>query len=162
MANETYLVRGTPVTFKSSGGTVLWTPTSVAFQAGRKSDQWDLGAGATPDEFEWRAKIALQATPVLSESIDFYLATSDGTIIDGNVTAGDAAFTDVDALPNLHYVGSLVVDTTGTDSIRGSGTFRMTSRYGILVMWNNTAAETLSATATDHEFIATPIYYQGQ
>lgn len=162
MADEIYQVIGTPVTFKASGGTVAWSPASVAFQAGRKSAQWDRGASPQPDEYSWRAKVKLQATPVVGESIDFYIATSDGTIIDGTTTAGDAAFTDNNALANMLRVGSLVVDTTTTDSIQASGVFRMYERYGVLVMWNNTAAETLSATGTDHEFIATPIYYQGQ
>jgi len=161
MANEVYQVLGTPVSFASAGG-VVFSAASVAFQAGRKSAQWDRGASPQPDEYSWRAKLKLQSTPVLGEAIDFYMATSDGTIIDGTTTAGDAAFTDEDALKNMLYIGSLIVDTIVTDSIQGSGTFRMYERYGVLVMWNNTVAETLSATAGDHDFIVTPIYMQGQ
>jgi len=164
MANEIYQQIGTPVSFASAGN-VIWTPSNdsgLGFQAGRKSALWDRGASPQPDEYSWRAKVKLQATPVLGESIDFYMATSDGTIIDGLMTAGDAETTDKDALPNLMRIGSLIVDTETTDSIQGSGTFRMYERFGILVAWNNTAAETFTITAADHEFIATPIYYQGQ
>jgi hypothetical protein len=36
------------------------------------------------------------------------------------------------------------------------------ARFGVLVMWNNTVAETLTATDGDHEFIATPVHMQAQ
>jgi len=161
MANEVYQVIGTPITFKSSGGSVVWTPAGTTTLQGRKSASWDRGESPQPEEYSWRAKIAWQNTPVVGEAIDFYIATSDGTIIDGTTTAGDATFTDTDALPNMLYVGSLIADMTTTDSVQGSGVFRMYERYGVLVMVNN-GTETLSATDGDHEFIATPIYSQGQ
>ncbi|GAG17135.1 unnamed protein product [marine sediment metagenome] len=163
MANEIYQViaSASGVSF-SSAGDVTFSAASIAFQAGRKSDLWDRGTSPQPEEYTWRAKTALQATPVVGETIDFYMAQSDSAIIDGTTTSGDAAFTDEDALANMVYVGSLVVDTTTTDSVQSGGVFRMTTRYGILVMWNNTAAETLSASAGDHDFIVTPIYPQGQ
>lgn len=161
MANEVYQLIGTEVSFASAGD-VVFSAASVAFQAGRKSAQWDTGATPQPREYAWRCKTKLQATPVVGETIDFYMATSDGTIIDGTTTAGDAAFTDENALKNMLYIGSVVVDTTTTDSIQASGVFSMHARYGVLVMWNNTAAETLSATAGDHDFIITPIPSQGQ
>ena len=166
MSNEIYQVIGSsgdnaPISFSASGD-VTFSPASVAFAAGRKSDQWDRGASPRPEEYTWRAKTKLQATPIVGQTIDFYMASSDGTIIDGTTTSGDAAFTDINALKNMDYIGSLIVDTTTTDSIQGAGVFRMTARYGILVMWNATAAETLSATDGDHDFIVTPIYPQGQ
>ena len=161
MANAVYQQIGTAVDF-SSAGDVVFSAASVAFAAGRKSAQWDRGVSPQSEEYAWRAKTKLQATPVLGQTIDFYIATSDGTIIDGTTTAGDAAFTDIDALKNMLFIGSIVVDTTTTDSIQSSGMFRMLSRYGVLVMWNATAAETLSATAGDHSFIVTPVYPEVQ
>lgn len=151
-------VLGTPVTFKSAAGTVAFTPTSVAGQAGRKSDVWDRGASPQPEKYSWRAKTAMAGTPRLGAKIDLYIATSDGTIIDGGVTADDAAFTDKSALKNMLHIGSLVVDSVTTDAIKGSGVFRMHSRYGVLILWNNTASEVLSSTAGDHEVILTPIH----
>ena len=161
MVSAIYQRLGTAVTFASAGD-VVFSAASVAFANGRKSAQCDRGATPQSQDYAWRAKCALQATPVLGETIDFYMATSDGTIIDGTTTAGDAAFTDVDALPNMIYIGSLVVDTTTTASIQASGVFSMNERYGVLVMWNATAAETLSATAGDHSFIVRPMYPEGQ
>ena len=161
MANAIQQQIGTAVSFASSGD-VAFSAASVGFQAGRKSAQWDRGASPQAELYSWRAKLKLQSTPVVGETIDFYMATSDGTIIDGTTTAADAAFTDDDALKNMLYLGSLVVDTTTTDSIQASGVFRMTERYGVLVMWNNTAAETLSATAGDHDFIVKPVYPEVQ
>ena len=154
---------GTAITF-SSAGDVAFSPASVAFGTGRKSASWDRGASPQAEEYSWRAKFKFAATPLVGETIDLYIATSDGTIIDGTTTAGDAGFpaADVGSLNNMMYIGSLVVDTTGTDSIQGSGVFRMTSRYGVLVMWNNTAAETLSATAGDHSVIITPVFLEVQ
>jgi hypothetical protein len=161
MVAAIYQQIGTAVSFASAGD-VAFSAASVGFGAGRKSAQWDRGASPQPAMYSWRAKLKLQATPVVGETIDFYMATSDGTIIDGTTTAADAAFTDEDALPNMVYLGSVVVDMVTTDSIQASGTFWMPSRYGVLVMWNSTAAETLSATAGDHDFIVTPIYDEVQ
>jgi len=156
---------GTPVIFRPTGGTFLFTPTSVGAQAGRSSAEWDKGTGAQPGEFEWRAKCGLgitPAAPTLAETIDIYLATSDGTIVDGNVTPGDAAFTDFDALKNLHYIGSLLVDSTSAHIIQSSGTFPHVARFATLVWWNNTLNTSLSATSTEFEFIATPIPAQAE
>ena len=161
MANEIYTVFGTPVTFKSSGGTVAFTPTGVATVDGHKSALWTVGTTPQPVEFAWRAKTKWQNTPILGEALNIYIATSDGTIIDGTTTAADAAFTDIDALPNMLYVGSLIADMVTTDSVQASGVFRMHALEGVLVWWN-TGSECLSATGGDHEFIATPIYPQGQ
>ena len=161
MANAIYQQIGTEVSFASAGD-VAFSAASVAAGAGRKSAQWDRGVSPQSEEYSWRAKCSLQATPVLGETIDFYMATSDNTILDGTVTAGDATFTDDDALPNMLWIGSLIVDTVTTTSIQASGVFRMTARYGVLVMWNSTAIETLSATAGDHDFIVTPVYLEVQ
>jgi hypothetical protein len=161
--NDIYLNPGTPVTFKSTGGTILFTPTSLAFGAGRKSAEWDRGTGPQPGEYRWRVKTKFQGTPVVRSLVNIYLATGDGTTYDGEVAAGDAAFTDSNALDTtIRRIGSIVIDTTTTDAIHTSGTFRMVARYGILIWWNATAAATLSATAGDHEFIATPIPPQKQ
>ena len=161
MPSKLYQEIETAVSF-SSAGDVVFSAASVAFGAGRKSAQWDTGVTPQARRYAWRCKTKFQATPVVGETIDFYMATSDGTIIDGGVTAGDAAFTDEDALGNLLYIGSVKVDTTGTDTVQTSKTFTMHSRYGVLVMWNATAAETLSATNGDHDFIITPIPMETQ
>lgn len=156
MANKIYQNNETAVDFNSAGS-VVWSWASVAFGAGRKSAQWDRGAGAQAKEFTWFAKTKLQATPVVGETIDLYLARSnDGTAYEGGLSAGDGAFTDEDALNNMLFIGSIVVDTTTTDAIHAGGTFNMDFRYGVLVIWNATAAETLSATAGDHDFDITP------
>jgi hypothetical protein len=152
---------GVPISF-SSAGDVAFSAAGVGFQTGRKSALWDRGLSPQPGMYSWRAKTKLQTTGGLGLSIDFYIATSDGTIVDGGVVPGDAAFLAENSLPNLRYIDSLIIDTTSGASIQSSGSFWMPSRYGVLVMWDNTAAETLSATAADHDFIVTPIWDQVQ
>ena len=157
MANKVYNNPETPITFKASGGTVVFTPTSLATVAGRVSARHDLGAAARSEWYEWRAKTKFATAPVLGEIIEIYLATSDGTIEDGNVGTADAALATGDKRKNLHLIGIIIVDKADvTEPMHASGLCRIDARY-ISAAWWNATADALSATAGDHEFILTPV-----
>jgi len=157
MPNKIYINPETAITFKASGGTVAFTPTSLAASAGRVSAQHDRGTSARAASFEWRVKTKFNTQPVVNEIIELYLATSDGTIVDGNVGTADAALASGDKWNNLHYIGSIVVDKADVAEVfHASGEFRLIAQKFSVVWWNNTA-DALSSTAGDHEFIATPI-----
>ena len=80
----------------------------------------------------------------------------DGTYIDGDVGAVDAAGSTVD-LPNLMFLGSAVVQTTtASDQLIISGTVQILSRYVSPVIHNNTQ-DTLEDTSDAHKFILTPV-----
>lgn len=161
MANAVYQKRGTPITFKASGGTVTFTPSSTPLPAGdgRISAQHDLGTSAAPMRFEWRAKTAWNTSPVVGESVDIYLCTSDGTIADGDFGTSDADFTDPNLLLNLEYIGSITADlTTVSEGMKSKGRCEITSRYVQVVFFNNSAGDALENDSAAHEFILTPIY----
>ena len=162
MPNAVLQQRGTPVTFRSVAGTVAFSPGGTDYATGHQSALWDRGDAPQAEDYEWRAKVMLVAGGGLGQTIDFYMATSDGAITDGDVTAGNVAFTDSDALPNMLWMGSVVVDNTAGTTINASGVFSMTGQLGVLVLWNNTTAETLAAGVGDHEVIVTPVYPEVQ
>lgn len=116
----------------------------------------DLGAAARAEYYEWRIKIdGFDTAPVVGESIDIYLATSDGTVEDGEVGVASADGTTA-ALKNCHFIGSVIVQTTTAgDNLQASGICRVVSRYVSPVVHNNTADKLLS-TSDDHWFWLTP------
>lgn len=151
------VTRGTSVSFKASGGDVAMTLTSLAASAGRQSAQWDRGASDLDYLYEWRAYIKFATTPVVGETYDLYLKTSDGTHLDNDDGTGDIAVSSSDKLKNLQQIGSITVDeASSTPEFSASGRVSIGARYVHLVAWNATA-DALSSTATDHGIILTPI-----
>ena len=162
MTSKAYIVPETAITFKSTGGTVAFTPTSVATLAGRQSAQHDFGAAARSPIYNWRGYVKFATTPVVGETVDIYLKTSDGTHLDNDDGTGDIAVSAADKLKNLRYIGSIVVDEASTaPEFSASGTTAIYDRYVHVVFWNATT-DSLSATAADNGFILEPIPFQGQ
>lgn len=157
MPNLIYVNEETPITWLASGGTALFTPTSLASGAGRQGALHDLGVAARAREYAWRAWVKFVTTPVVGEVIDIYIKTSDGTNPDNDDGTGDAAVSAEDKLKNLKWIGQIVVDEASTTpTFRASGTVYVDHRYVAPVFWNATA-DALSATAADHGFQLTPI-----
>lgn len=162
MANQVKINIGTVVTFLSTGGTVLFTPTSLAQNAARVSAQWDRGAYPLPLRYEWRAKAKAAATVVLGDPlVDIYLATADNATSgyqDGIAGGSDAALTPIDKTRNMQWCGSLITEATAAGAVNGSGVIEIVARYVSVVFVNRlSTAVALSATATDMGFQLTPI-----
>lgn len=159
MAYKVYLQRESEIVFKSSGGTVAFTPTSVANGAGHISAQYDVGVAPKPRLFRWRAKTALAATPTLGNLIRVYLSCADDTSdLDGNASTSDAAYNTQDKLRNLQQIGNIIIDVAGTGAQKGSslGSIEIASRY-VSVVWWNAGGSALSSTASDHQFVLIPL-----
>jgi hypothetical protein len=162
MANQVKINVGTVITFKSSGGNALFTPTSLAQNAGRVSTQFDLGAAPRPIRYEWRAASKSAGTVVVGDTlVDIFASTQDVTstgLMDGTPGLVDAALANIDKTRNMQWLGALVCETTAAAAINGSGVIELTARY-FSVVWINrlSTAIGLSATATDHLFQLTPI-----
>lgn len=159
MANQIKLNVGSLITFKSTGGTVLFTPTSVAQNAGRVSAQWDRGAPPYASRFAWRAVSKANATVVIGDTLaDIYAATSDGTNIDGTPGTSDAALSSIEKARNMQWIGSLIVEATAAAQVVASGIIELPERYFSVVWINRLSTNVpLSATATDHLFQLLPI-----
>lgn len=151
------VTRGTAIDFVASGGDAVLTLTSLASDAGRQSAEYDRGAADLDSLYEWRAYCKFATTPVVGETVDIYLKTSDGTHDDNDDGASDAALSAEDKLKNLQLLGSIVVDeASATPEFSASGTTTINARY-IQVVVENSTADAFSATAADHGVILTPI-----
>lgn len=157
MANKIYVNPETAITFKASGGDVVFTPKNVASAAGRISAQWDRGSGAKPGRYVWRVHTKASAGLTVGNALEIYFATSDGTDVDGNQGTSDAAFSAADKRRNLQFVGSVVADSTSSGEVQiGSGVVEIFVRY-LSVVWWNAFGQTLTNTDGDHTFTLTPV-----
>lgn len=140
MSYEVPIVLETPITFKDSGGSAVITLQNLAASAGRISAQYDRGAGILAPLCTIRASVPFETAPIVGEAVRIYVATSDGTNVDGTVGTSDAALTST-KLANLMLVGNVVVDTTSVDTVV-TGTFQdvpITTRYFSIGVFNGTA-----------------------
>ena len=157
MANKVYINEETTKTWTDTGGDYAMDLGALAADAVRVGTQGDLGAAPRADQYSWKLVIdGFDTAPVVGETVDLYLAFSDGTYVDGDVGTSDAAGATVD-LPNLLFLGSAVVQTTTAgDNLIISGMVQIAQRYVSPVIHNNTA-DALLSTADSHQFILTPV-----
>ena len=157
MANKLYVARETAIVWTDSGGDLALTFAALSPDAVRIGARKDFGAGSTARRYEWRAVVQFDTAPVVGETVDLYLATSDGTDADGATGTGDAAGTTT-KLKNLKPIGRIIVDTTSVETdIIASGECVINTRYVSPVVHNNTA-DSLANTGTPVcSFTLTPI-----
>ena len=170
MAN-TYapLVAGTAKKWTSSGGDHVLTGTSLASGSGRAGDK-----SATGDILDATKGLAallevwvttkVQAAPTAGNTVDLYLSFSDsataGTDNPGNLSGADAALGNVDLLPQMVFVGSVVMsNSAGTGAQQQRFLVQPQDQYVIPVLVNN-SGQALSATGTDTAVWITPWYQQ--
>lgn len=156
--NKIYVESETAVTFADGAQTptVTITFSALATLTGRVSAQYDRGAGSLAPCFRWRATAQLTGTNVVGQTIEYYLATSNGTNIDGEVGTADAALASVNVLPALKYLGSVpVVQTTTNTNTTGSGVYCTSARYVSVVVWNASSLPFKTDTAV-HKFSLIP------
>lgn len=165
MANKVYVHEETALSIKSSAGDATITLTSLAQSGTRVSTQIDRTANARSARYYWRFRTKLGATTtsvVVGNAISLYLVTADTSMgtskMDGNLGTSDAAFTSIEKRRNLQFIGCVEVDKTAAsgDEWIGSGIIEISARYIQLGVVNE-CGNTLSATATDHEFTLTPM-----
>lgn len=156
MPNKIYQPQETAVTWAASGGTNLFTPTSLATVSGRQGAHHDFTAGSVGRRFAWRGWIKPGATRVVGEVCEWYLKTSDGTRHDNDDGTGDIALSAADKLRNLQLIGVCQIDENAAVEMVASGVVTLLHRYGAPVLYNRTA-NSLSATATDFGFSMMPV-----
>lgn len=150
--NDLYVSPETAITFADSAQTPTrnLTLSALATVTGRVSAQHDRGASPFAPCYLWRATFQLTGTNVVGATIELYLATSDGTNVDGQVGTADAALSSVNKLSNLRFIGSVVVDQTTTNtSMTGSGTYCTMARYFSVVVYNATTLPLKTDTAVN-------------
>ena len=157
MGNLVYVKRETPVKWSDSGADLVLTLNNLAAAAGRVGAQKDFGVGSTSEWYNWRFTCQFETAPVVGETVDIYLSTSDGTEEDGQEGTSDGALGSANSLANMYYLRSLIVTSTdAAHDMTTSGVCRITTRFVAPVIHNNTVAN-LKATANTGEFTLTPI-----
>lgn len=152
MANKLYYNPETAVVFKSSGGDVTFTPTSISSGHARVSAQYDRGSGAKPGLYRWFAKTEGASAPTAGRQVFLYLAQAkDASDIPGGIGTSDASITSnaTDRVRNHTPIGAINADAN-TDLI-ASGVCFIHSRY-ITVVWLNDLGVALTGTDADHYF----------
>ena len=122
MANKVYINEEASKTWTDTGGDYTLDLGSLAADGVKVGAQGDLGAAPRADQFAYKFVIdGFDTAPVVGETVDLYLAFSDGTYVDGDVGTADALGS-TDDLPNLMYLGSASVQTTtASDNLIISG-----------------------------------------
>lgn len=135
---------------------------NIAAAAGRQSAAADLGVGAISGWYEWRAFVQFATTPVLKETVDFYLKTMGSSASatahpDNDDGTGSAAVSAIAKLDNLKYLGSIVVDEAVADiEMVASGFVYIYARGFNIVMWN-ASADALTNDVDENGFYLTPV-----
>ena len=131
---------------------VAFDLTSVATTAAEASAKADLTATWAP-EYAVHAAIEMAVAPVTGTTFDFYWAPSvNGTAGAGNpgyVTGASEVYTGTpgtlaEGLLQLMFIGSMMMGADATATIQTAfiGVFAPPTRYGCLVVVNNTAQAT--------------------
>ena len=158
MANQIKIRPGDGVTFAASGGTVALNLSNLGNGNGIVSQVWDRGSGGPwPRLYSVACTFLLAAThaSVVGDLMSVYAAASDGTNIDGTITAGATLTTDV-ALRNMHFLDSLqvqVASSTAGTIIKKTFIAEFDERYLYLIVWNGGADHIQSG-----NIVLTPIY----
>jgi hypothetical protein len=174
------LVKGTAITWSSSGGTYVIDFSAggagVATGAGRKGAKSTStlidGTKGFPAVLEVYVKSKFQAAPSLGKTVDLYFAWSpDGTVFPspGLITGSDGALTSSQLADltggQVTFIGSL----NCTDSNDGnSGTGQQISDFFVIApkdefivpVLSNQSGQTTTTTGTDHVITVTPWYQQ--
>ena len=159
MANKLYKIDETSIIFGSEGGETNWSTENIGDGAGRQSDLYDQGAGATARAIRWMYRIftQAQATPTLKRALRIYLKTSDGTHPDNDDGTTDAAVSAEDKLINLTPLRSPIVDEAAADiEFVSNGTILIPARHFGLVLWNDMGSS-ITNDVTETKAIFTPI-----
>ncbi|NUQ71712.1 MAG: hypothetical protein HUU17_12955 [Chthonomonadales bacterium] len=137
MANAIKLQAGTPIVLANTGGDYTFNLKALANGAGRISAQVDLGAVPRPYRYDVRVKLtAASALSVSASNVAYvYIATSDGTVQDGDKGTSDAALSALTECNNMRGVLLLTPDDTGT-VVAGSVEVPIVARYVSIAIWN--------------------------
>lgn len=164
MANAIYQKAGTAVQWTDTTGDLAMTLNNLAAGAGRQGavKSWGALSTARPTSYHFRLLVQFETTPVVSETVELYWKSGDGTDYDNDDGTGDIALSATNKLKNLKLLGVLQVDEAAADvDMSIEGYFTDLNASGMPVVFNNTA-DNLQAT-NDVSFITiTPVYDEVQ
>jgi len=158
-ANKILVTKGTALLFADSAQTedVTITLSALASGAGRCSARYQKAGGNVKSQrWEMRPHIQLTGTNVVTDVVEFYVSTSDGTNAQGAIATTDAALV-TDKRKNLTFVGILAVDQTTTNTtMAASFPVIIEEAYFSVCVWNSSTLPFKTDTAI-HGIIMTPM-----
>jgi len=123
--NYSDLTPGTAVTWKNTGGDKAMNLKNLAnagMREGVKSATLVDGTKGLPEILDIIVETKLQATPTDGKEFNLYIGFSDnstaGTNNPGGLTGADAAVGDVDQLPQLVFIGAVVMSGSLTTGVQ--------------------------------------------
>jgi hypothetical protein len=163
MANLILGTTGTPVAWTDSTGDLAMTLNNLAAGAGRQGAIKSFGTADKANRYMWRAFVQFATAPVVGESVEIYLKTSDGTHPDNDDGTGDIAVSAEDKLKNLMYIGSIIVDEAATGvKMVAQGFIDNLDVDNVMPIFFNQTADNLVATDNLNGFIITPMPFEIQ
>lgn len=155
---KVYAIDETPVIWKASGGTKLFTPTSLASGAGRQGAIhrfFPAEESAGPYIFPWRAWLKPGGTRVVDEVVQVWWKAMALAYPDNDDDTGDVVVSAQDKLNNCTLIGSIKIDQDAAVEMARGGDLILRHLHGSPIFWNATA-NALSSTAADFGFMVTP------
>lgn len=164
--------QGTPITWKSSGGTNAITCTSLAAGAARQGVKSATLAGVPPngptgtvlpDRLAWTLVTQHTTAPAAGGTDELYLGFSDsataGTDNPGGLNGTDAALGNVDQLPQLQFAGACVLSNSLGTGVQQSPRLitGCPCQYVSPVIFNN-GSTAFDATALHTVLTCTPMF----
>lgn len=168
MPSKSYIAPESPTVWQASGGDKLLDVGGMTAPTAQVGAYLDLGAASRADIYEVTLFInGFDSAPAVGQTIDLFFAQSDATTgFDGPLatdptSSAEGTLSDLDALPNLLYAGSVVVYDTGTSqNLQARFVVRLTGRYVAPVLVNR--ANTLESTTPTHHVTLKPIPQEAQ
>lgn len=140
MANLVYILPETAIVWSDTTGDLAMTLNNLATTVGRQGAVKDWGTGARALWYAYRSWVQFATAPVVGETVDIYLKTSDGTRPDNDDGTGDIALSSADKLKNLFRLKPIIVDEAATGVLMvSSGFVQLPHRFVMPVFLNSTA-----------------------
>ena len=131
---------------------------NLGANSGRISAQYDRGPGSQPVRHKVRGRFVWQTAPAQDETVEIYIAESDGNDEDGDVGVSDAAISDKNTLKNLKIVGPVTAESATANKVfTASFITNIYARYYSVGVWNQSAADNLRNVRRRNKVIVTPM-----
>jgi hypothetical protein len=158
--NKILVTKGTALLFADAAQAedVTITLSALAAGAGRCSARYQKTGGNVKSQFwEMRPHLQLTGTNVVTDVVEFYVSTSDGTNAQGAIATTDGALV-TDKRKNLTFVGVLAVDqtTTNTTMTASFPNIYIGEAYFSICVWNSSTLPLKTDTAV-HGITMTPM-----
>lgn len=163
--NYSDLTPGTAVVWMNTGGDKAMNMKALAtagIREGVKSATLVDGTKGFPELLEITAETKLQATPTDGLECEVYLGFSSsataGTDNPGGLTGADAAVADVDQLPQLTYVGSIVMAGSLTTGVQRQRMVCAPKAEYLIPVFRNASGQTTTNVDSETKITVRPWY----